>query len=58
MHLLVIEILKAGWLGFSVSPYSLHPSVGILSLTVATFLISLVIAAITRLVPHSEKIIG
>ena len=58
MHILVIEILKAGWLGFSISSYSLHPSVGILTLSIATFLISLTIAAITRLVPHSEKIIG
>ncbi len=58
MHLLVIEILKAGWLGFSVSSYSFHPIVGILSLTTATFLISLAIAAMTRLIPHSEKIFG
>jgi surface polysaccharide O-acyltransferase-like enzyme len=58
MHLLVIEILKAGWLGFSISSYSLHPSIGILSLTIATFLISLAIAAITRLFPHSERIFG
>ena len=58
MHLLVIEILKAGWLGFSISSYSLHPGIGILSLSIATFLISLAIAAITRLFPHSEKIFG
>ena len=58
MHLLVIEILKAGWLGFSVSSYSLHPSIGILCLAITTFLISLAIAAITRLIPHSEKIFG
>jgi surface polysaccharide O-acyltransferase-like enzyme len=58
MHLLVIEILKAGWLGFSVSPYSFHPIIGILSLTTATFLVSLAIAAITRLIPYSEKIFG
>jgi surface polysaccharide O-acyltransferase-like enzyme len=54
MHLLVIVMLKAGWLGFSV----LHPSVGILSLSIATFLVSLAIAAISRLIPHSEKIVG
>jgi hypothetical protein len=30
----------------------------ILSLSIATFLISLAIAAITRLFPHSEKIFG
>ena len=58
MHILVIEILKAGWLGFSVSSYSFHPSIGIFSLTAATFLMSLAIAAITRLIPHSEKIVG
>jgi len=39
-------------------PDSFHPIVGILSLTTATFLISLAIAAMTRLIPHSEKIFG
>jgi surface polysaccharide O-acyltransferase-like enzyme len=58
MHLLVIVMLKSGWLGFSISPYSFHPSLSILVLAIATFLISLTIAAITRLIPHSEKIFG
>jgi len=58
MHLLVIEILKGGILGISITPYSIHPVVGILGLAVVTFFASMSIAVLIRLIPHSSRIIG
>lgn len=58
MHLLIIEILKGGILGFSITPYSIHPVVGILGLAVVTFFASMSIAVLIRFIPHSSRIIG
>ena len=58
MHLLVIEILKGGILGISITPYSIHPVVGILGLAIVTFFASMSIAVLIRLIPHSSRIIG
>lgn len=58
MHLLIIEILKGGVLGFSISPYFIHPVVGILLLAVVTFSVSMLVTIVIRLIPHSSKVIG
>lgn len=58
MHLLIIEILKGGILGFSITPYSIHPVVGILGLAVVTFFASMSIAVLIRLIPHSSRMVG
>ena len=58
MHLLVIELLKAGILGISITSYSIHPAIGIPTLATSTFIISLIIAAACRIIPYSKQIIG
>lgn len=58
MHILVIEILKNGSIGISISSYSVHPAIGIIFLASSTFLISLTLAAISRIIPFSQKMFG
>lgn len=58
MHLLVIELIKSGLFGFTL-PLSTMPALGaIVSVSVCAFVISLVIAALSRLVPYSSRLVG
>lgn len=58
MHLLVIAILSSGILGFSLDQFSIHPLMGILLLSIATFIVSFILAAIASKIPFISKLIG
>lgn len=58
MHLLVIAILSSGILGFSLDQFSIHPVIGILLLSIATFILSFMLAVLTSRVPPISKLIG
>ena len=58
MHLLVMETIKNGFLGFSINSYFVHPVIGIFLLSFLTLLISLAISSILRIIQHSHVVIG
>jgi surface polysaccharide O-acyltransferase-like enzyme len=58
MHLLVIELLSSGFFGITITSYSIHPFIGIIVLSFATFIISLLIASMSRLIPKIDVLIG
>ncbi|OIN54158.1 acyltransferase [Pseudomonas costantinii] len=58
MHLLVIELIKSGMLGFTLGLASMSSFSAILSLSLATFFVSLGIAAVTRAIPYSSRLVG
>ncbi len=58
IHLLVIEILKGGVLGFSITPFLIHPAVGILMMSLITFFVSMLISVVIRFIPYSSRVVG
>jgi len=58
MHLLVIELLSSGFFGITITSYSIHPFIGIIALSFATFIVSLLITSIARLIPKIDVLIG
>jgi surface polysaccharide O-acyltransferase-like enzyme len=58
MHLLVIDLIKAGMFGFTLNLASMSTVTSILSLSLSTFAVCLVLAALTRVIPHSAKLVG
>lgn len=58
MHLLIIAVIEGGYLGFTITPYSIYPVVGILGLAFVTFFVSMLIAVLLKFIPYSSKIIG
>jgi surface polysaccharide O-acyltransferase-like enzyme len=58
MHLLVIDLIKAGMFGFTLNLASMSTVTAILSLSVTTFAVCLGLAALTRVIPHSAKVVG
>lgn len=57
IHLLTIEMLSNGFLGFAFTPYLIHPVLGILILSVATLIVSITVVILIRLIPYSAKIL-
>ncbi|MNQ77752.1 Inner membrane protein YiaH [compost metagenome] len=58
MHLLVIDLIKAGVFGFTLNLASMSTFTSILSLSLCTFAVCMVLAALTRLIPYSAKLVG
>ena len=58
MHLLVIELIKSGMFGFTLDLASMSSFSAILILSLTTFFVSLGIAALTRVIPHSSRLVG
>jgi hypothetical protein len=58
MHLLVIELFSSGLFGITITAYSLHPFIGIIALSFATFIVSLLITSIARFIPKLDVLIG
>ncbi|MDI3394703.1 acyltransferase family protein [Pseudomonas sp. V98_8] len=58
MHLLVIDLIKAGLFGFTLNLASMSTFTAIISLSLCTFAICLLLAAMTRVVPYTSKLIG
>ncbi len=58
MHILIIELLKGGLLGFSITPYTIHPLLGISALALSTLIVSMLITLLLRQIPYVSKVIG
>lgn len=58
MHLLVIDLIKAGMFGFTLNLASMSTFTSILSLSLCTFAVCMVLAALTRFIPYSAKLVG
>lgn len=58
MHIFILSVLTGKNHGLSISPYTIHPVVGILELAIVTFFISMLITMFTRFIPNSSKILG
>jgi surface polysaccharide O-acyltransferase-like enzyme len=58
MHLLVIDLIKAGMFGFTLNLASMSTFTSILSLSLCTFAVCLTLAALTRVIPYSSKLVG
>lgn len=58
MHLLVIELIKGGMLGFTLNLASMSAFSAIFSLSLSTFAVCLILAALTRVIPYSAKLVG
>jgi surface polysaccharide O-acyltransferase-like enzyme len=58
MHIIVIGILTGKNHGFAMTPYYIHPVIGILGLTILTFFASSLLALCVRFIPFSSKVIG
>jgi len=58
MHLLIIALLSSGILGFSLDQFFIHPFIGILLVSITTFIMSFIVAAIASKIPFMSKIIG
>ncbi|MBX9914333.1 MAG: acyltransferase family protein [Pseudomonadaceae bacterium] len=58
MHLLVIDLIKAGMFGFTLNLASMSTFTAIFSLSLCTFAVCLVLAALTRIIPYSAKWVG
>ncbi|MGE8066782.1 acyltransferase [Pseudomonas sp. NPDC089569] len=58
MHLLVIDLIKAGMFGFTLNLASMSTFSAIFSLSLSTFAVCLILAALTRVIPYSAKLVG
>ncbi|AZD81009.1 acyltransferase [Pseudomonas chlororaphis] len=58
MHLLVVELIKGGMFGFHIDLVEGGALWAILSMSVSTFMISLVMACLIRFIPHSSRLFG
>lgn len=58
MHLLVIDLIKAGMFGFTLNLASMSTITSIFSLSLSTFAVCLVLTALTRVIPYSAKLVG
>lgn len=58
MHLLVIELIKGGMFGFTLSLSTMSAFGSIISLSLSAFIFSLIIASLSRLVPYSSRLVG
>lgn len=58
MHIIIMSILMGKNHGLSMTPYFIHPALGILVLTMVTFLVSMALASVSRFIPYSSRLIG
>lgn len=58
MHLLVIDLIKAGMFGFTLPLATLSTFGSIVSLSLSAFVVCLILTALSRLVPYSSRLIG
>lgn len=58
IHVLVLEFLRYGTFGVQISTSNIHPGFSIPLLAIATFVLSLTIAGLVRLIPGSRRIFG
>ncbi|WP_460062343.1 acyltransferase [Pseudomonas sp. S2_A05] len=58
MHLLVIDLIKASMFGFTLNLASMSTFTAIFSLSLSTFAVCLLLAALTRVIPYSAKLVG
>lgn len=57
-HIIVLETLQKGYLGFQISVTNLNPIIGIPLITVVTLLICLAIIIPIKKIPYVKKIVG
>jgi len=57
-HIIVLESLQRGYLGFAINGNTINSIVGVPLITVITFLISLGIILLLKKIPYVEKLIG
>lgn len=58
MHIFIISMLTGKNHGLGISPYFIHPIIGILVLSVLIFLVSFLITVLLRFIPYSSKVFG
>ena len=58
VHILVMEFLRHGTFGVKISTNDVHPILSIPILALATFVLSLALAVLVRLIPGSRRVFG
>ncbi|MBY0579457.1 MAG: acyltransferase family protein [Burkholderiales bacterium] len=58
IHILVLEFLRYGTFGVKISTSDIHPGLSIPLLAIATFVFSMAVAGLVRLIPGSRRIFG